>query len=688
MKDTYYLKNKESHSISIKNSLKFILFIALIVNSFFTNLNAQVNSNEVVTKFNKPTWWFGAAVAANLNQYRGSTQQLTDGLTSSVPFKNGNGIGLFAAPSIEYHPFDSRWGLILQAGYDNRSGDFDQVLSPCNCPRKLSAELAYISVEPMLRFAPLNSNFYLFGGPRIAFNVKKSFVYRQKNDPLNSDQTSIPDVVGDFSQVNNVIYSLQFGAGYDIYFTSLNDKPQFVVSPFISFQPYFGQDPRLIETWNNSTIRVGATIKFGRARDILLANTDLFNHNVPIISDVPTVKFSVYSPKNIVTEHRVREIFPLRNYVFFDLNSTEIPERYVLLTKSQVKNFKEEQLEVLIPKRLSGRSSRQMIVYYNVMNILGDRMDRMPQAKIKLIGASELGIQDGLLMAKSIQTYLHDIFGIDTSRIAIEGSLKPKLPSMEPSVTREIALHKEGDRRVSIESSTPGMLMEFQSGPDAPLKPIELNTVQIAPVDSYVTFNNEGGKNAFISWSIEVKNENGDIQYFGPFDKDKIAIPGKSLLGTRSEGKFKVTMIGLTKNDQIIRKDTTVKMVLWTPPKNDIAMRYSILYGYNNSKAIDIYQKYLIDIVIPKIPRNGKVLIHGYTDILGVEFYNVKLSEDRALDVFDIMSAALSKLGRTDVSFVIFGFGEDLNLVPFDNGTPEERFYNRTVIIDIITENK
>ena len=40
--------------------------------------------------------------------------------------------------------------------------------------------------------------------------------------------------------------------------------------------------------------------------------------------------------------------------------------------------------------------------------------------------------------------------------------------------------------------------------------------------------------------------------------------------------------------------------------------------------------------------------------------------------------------GRTDVKFEVYGFGEDQNLAQFGNDSPEERFYNRSVIIDII----
>jgi hypothetical protein len=41
---------------------------------------------------------------------------------------------------------------------------------------------------------------------------------------------------------------------------------------------------------------------------------------------------------------------------------------------------------------------------------------------------------------------------------------------------------------------------------------------------------------------------------------------------------------------------------------------------------------------------------------------------------------SLSKTGRTDVKFELDGSGENVNKAPFENKTPEERSYNRTVI--------
>ena len=423
---------------------------------------------------------------------------------------------------------------------------------------------------------------------------------------------------------------------------------------------------------------MGAAFKFGVGRKITMPPP------APMEVTDAKVRFSVTSPRNIPVERRVRETFPLLNYVFFNLGSTEIPEGYVLLAKSQVKDFKEDQLEVFAPKRLSGRSNREMAVYYNVLNILGDRLGKNPTATITLVGSSEKGPEDGKAMAESIKRYLVGIFDIDASRIGIEGRDKPKIPSEQPGATQELKLLREGDRRVSIESSSPAMLMEFQSGPDASLKPVEINAVQQAPFDSYVVFNAQGAEVAFSSWSLDIRDEKGRVQTFGPYTREQVRIPGKSILGDRPEGNYKVTMIGLTKNGKTVKNETSVHMVRWTPPQNEQGMRYSVVFDFNASNTVVMYEKYLTEIVTPKIPRNATVIVHGYTDIIGDAVHNQKLSLARANDVKSILESSLSKAGRSDVRFEVFGFGEDESLSPFENTFPEERFYNRTVLIDII----
>lgn len=209
-------------------------------------------------------WWFGTAVGANMNFYRGSTQELNSDLLSPAAFHNGSDAGLYFAALIEFHRPGTGWGTMLQVGYDDRTGTFNQEVTPCDCAVNLSTGLKYITVEPSLLIAPFKSNFYLYAGPRLAFNMDQSFnfIIVTHSDLYNQDTPL--SLNGDFSNMNKVILSMQIGAGYDFQFSQPKKKIQFIFSPFISFQPYFGQSPRSIETWNITTLRFGAAFKYSQ----------------------------------------------------------------------------------------------------------------------------------------------------------------------------------------------------------------------------------------------------------------------------------------------------------------------------------------------------------------------------------------------------------------------------------------
>lgn len=656
--------------------IKNIFTLTLIFIVQWVSIDAQ----ELV--FNRPSWWFGAVGAGNLNFYQGSTQQLTSRFSTPVPFTKGFGAGPYLAVTIEHYRPNTMLGFMLQGGYDNRMASFDPITTEQGHPTDLSTWLHYVTIEPSLRFAPFRSNFYLYGGPRFAFNTGRSFTYKQGISPAFPNDALQPDLKGDFSNIQKTIVSMQVGAGYDLFASARNQRTQYIISPFVAFHPTFGQAPRSTESWDVSTLRAGVALKIGCSKPGNIRSS-FGVLTPPVVDKIPDVQFTVLVPKNLPVIRRVREIFPLRNYIFFDIGSTEIPSRYKFLRRGEVKNFKEDQLDVRSPKTLSGRSDREMEVYYNVLNILGDRMQKSPSTTIKLVGSSELGPQDGRLLSLSVQKYLNEIFDIEVSRMVVEGRAKPKIPSEQTGATRELELLRAGDRRVSIESTSPILLMEFQSGPNTALKPVIIEVTQEAPLESYITVQAIGARAAFSSWYLEIEDKQGNIKKMGPFTNDRTRIPGKLILGTLSEGTYTMTMIGQMPNGRTMRKATEIHMTLWTPPENEQGTRYNILYEFNDAKAIKLYENYLREIVAPSIPKDAMVIVHGYTDIIGDATYNQTLSEARANDVKSILESSLAKVGRSDVKFEVFGLGEDEGLVPFDNTYPEGRFYNRTVLIDI-----
>ncbi len=429
-------------------------------------------------------------------------------------------------------------------------------------------------------------------------------------------------------------------------------------------------------------VNIGARFFLGGPKKAGMAVAELAPIPIPIDKGVD---FSVQAPKAVLINCRIKEIFPLRNEVFFDKGSTEIPNRYVLLSKSAASSFKETQLQQDQPENLSrGRASRQLVVYYNILNITGDRMYSNPQSTVTLIGSSDRNPAEGKIMAENVKNYLVDVYAIDPSRIKTEGRSKPIIPSEEPGATKDIVLLREEDRNVEIVSTSPELILEVGGG-NTCLKPVQIVGIQEDPLDSRVTFNVNGASESLTSWSLELTDELGKTQYYGPYTGDQAMVGAKSILGDNAQGNYNVVMQGKTKSGNTVRKESTFSLVKTTNVDfKQEGLRYSILFDFDKSKSISTYHDFLVNVVAPLIPANATVIIHGHTDIIGDEKYNMNLSQERAAGAQQILENALSNAGKTGVKFEIKAFGEDESNAPFENKLPEERFYNRTVIIDII----
>jgi outer membrane protein OmpA-like peptidoglycan-associated protein len=610
-----------------------------------------------------PTWWFGISGAANFNFYDGTTQRLNNSLIVPAAFHKGNGIRPYGSILMEYRPA-SIWGGMLNVAYDGRGGKFKDVVAPCNCPATLETNTSYVAIEPSVRLRVAASDLYFFAGPRVAFNITKDFSYTQLKQP-NTD--------AELSGMRNTILSGQVGVGYDLPVSSPNSTTKVTLSPFVSYHPYFGQDARNIESWSVTTVRAGVALKFGKA------------HKSPIrlpiaAASQPNVNFFVRAPKMVPLKRQVSETLPLLNAVFFDEASTEVPNRYVALTKNQASSFKEEQLQNEQSENMTGRSARQLNVYHNMLNILGDRMRSNPGTSISLTGASAKGPQDAKVLAESVKQYLVTAFGVNGSRIAVEARTKPLVPSEQPGGTKDLTLLRAEDRRVDIKSTSPELTMEVGGGM---MKPVKILALQIDPLDSHVVLNVDSAKQKLKSWSVNVTDAKGTVQHYGPFTRNQESVPGATILGSNTEGDYQVTMLGETKNGQSFKKESSVHLVR----QNQViekGMRYSIVFDFDKANSIASYDKFLTDVVSPLISDGSTVIIHGHTDVIGEDEYNQTLSESRAQQAQKIIENALLNLGRKNVKFEAYGFGKDISHSPFENDLPEDRFYNRTVIIDIV----
>ncbi|HSQ47903.1 MAG TPA: hypothetical protein VLM44_13410, partial [Lutibacter sp.] len=101
MKNKTNLNRESRFAVSLKQTLKGLVVGALIL----TGIDSPLQAQEVV-EYSRPSWYFGVAGGANFNFFDGSTQKLNDAFTPPTTFHKGTGIGLFLAPSIEFHKPD------------------------------------------------------------------------------------------------------------------------------------------------------------------------------------------------------------------------------------------------------------------------------------------------------------------------------------------------------------------------------------------------------------------------------------------------------------------------------------------------------------------------------------------------------------------------------------------------------
>lgn len=619
-------------------------------------------------------WWYGPYLGINVNLFSGTLHNLsaTDAsVANPTGFDAGSGLGLGLGGILEYNSGELLGGNVF-VGYDNRHINFDAKNATRDtltrrANEELSTGLAYITIEPNLRLNLGDRFFHLMIGPSFAINLSNGYDY-SFTDTANVVVTRSSDL----ANVRSFLVGGQIGIGYDFVVKGPNASPQILATPFAQFR--LGQgllDPPSGSTddYGANTIRVGLQVKFGTpsAPPVIIDDDDY------------TSGFSVRAPNVVTSSRRLQETFPLRNYIFFDAGSTALPERYKQLSPSEASSFREDQLirggsETGRNDPMMIRSRRQMEVYYNVLNIFADRMRRNPAAKITLSGAANGDADAGKKMAQNVKEYLVKAFGIDAGRITVEGKAMPTHRSGSGT--------SGGEDRKLLEAEN--YRVEISAQPQDLLQPVSIVSMQDEPIDNDIVLTVPNDERV-TSWRSEITERGGAPQMFGPFTNRSVArIDSKKLLGSKNEARYAAKAIILWKDG----KETTsgeedFRLVRSDEEEEESGTRYSILFEFDESKTVETYRDFLVKTVAPAIPDGASVIIHGHTDVSGEPDYNAKLAQRRCDAAREILQAELTRLNRK-ATFDSYGFGEDERRSPFNNTLPEQRYYNRTVVIEVV----
>jgi len=575
----------------------------------------------------------------------------------------GTGFGGYGGVLAEYNTGDII-GVHFRIGYDDRRATIS------NGGRDWATRLTYISFESGLRVNLASPDFALTVGPFISHNLTKSFDYT----PAQTEGAiAISD--GELQQVKPTTFGLWGGVSYDIGLNQPGSGLQWYLTPFFEGSWMIDQktastptQDNLADVWSTVSVRAGLQLKLGSAPVPPTPPTE------PVLSEaLPVVDVSLRTPPAGIIEARMlTEYFPLRNYIFFDKGTTRISSRYVTLRPAEAANFDEHALEAAPGTGGDAqmtRSQRQMRAYYNALNIYGERLAANPSVTLRLIGSAP-DERDAVAMAESVKRYLVSTFSIDASRIATAGQTRaPNASGTRVTPKDDLPMVAEENLRVEIVPSDPSILA-----------PVEIRSVQQEPGDNDLVLNVRTDS-PVMRWTARVVGD-GAVKELGPYYGPIQRIDAKELLHGRDRGSYVATVTMLMQNGRTVVKDVPFKLFKSGAPAAE-GQRYSILFEYDDSKTVQTYEEFLRTTVAPQIPDGSTVYIHGHTDIIGEEGHNQDLSSARGASAESVLRDELRKLGR-NVTFDTFGFGEDQFRAPFANTTPEGRYYNRTVIVDIV----
>ena len=152
----------------------------------------------------------------------------------------------------------------------------------------------------------------------------------------------------------------------------------------------------------------------------------------------------IAEPVVAIENIRVTDVSPTLNYVFYDDGQSELPDRYnKFSTQSETRGY----------SLASFYKLDALGIHYEILNIIGKRLQDHPASKITLTGTRSFH-SDGdsvnsnnlsLQRAANMSRYLEDVWGIGASRMKVKSRALPEQPSDESTVTGQ-----QENRRVEI----------------------------------------------------------------------------------------------------------------------------------------------------------------------------------------------------------------------------------------------
>jgi outer membrane protein OmpA-like peptidoglycan-associated protein len=677
------------------------LKILIIIASFIS----VIQSVPMMSQTEQKPLMLGIFGAGTLNMHTGSFGT-SEGILDCGNFSKANTLGWQAGNVMDY-PLFGNFALSGRLFYYDARGKFNsdgptypQVYLGQNSyatlytQQTLETTLDYVVIEALAKYSFTNV-FYAALGPSLGYATRA--MYNQSEHIVSpvgltytNGESTRKIIAGNFDETAGRNRLLRIGAqlalGADI---PLRDW--LYLNPEIGYTFGFTNIISGFD-WKVNTLKAGIGLKFTLGKPEVIIKEIKEPEKPQQIKETPIaavlpMPMAALQGKNkladgsllnyaviLVSDELVNDIIPILPYIFFASNSNTIPERYYMINPGETSSFNESNLKDSV-----------IGVYHNVLNIVGDRMNRYPNSKLTITGCTD-PLDDNtnnanLAMSRAsvCKDYLTTVWKIDGNRINILSRALPEIPS-----SRNENDGREENRRAELFSDDSRVLEPVR---------INLRTSQIEP-ESIILYPNTQLKESVKSSELSIK----DLNQNALFSKSSEAAPNDEITWNFNKEEIAKLSAIDTKNNFVnaelrllamngqsvlsslqipIRRQISSRMFTGNLVKNVVVERYNVIFFDFDKPRISRFNEYVIPFVQQKMRTNSSVSITGYTDRLGPENHNLELSKQRADAITDAIKKRIIP-EKIDCQ----GVGETLI---YNNDIPEGRFYNRTVIIEIST---
>ncbi|MEY3386382.1 MAG: hypothetical protein RIR53_1193 [Bacteroidota bacterium] len=526
---------------------------------------------------------------------------------------------------------------------------------------------SYVDISPQFEFYGLfgESALYPFVGldlsVPLAATTSQSAVLTAANSTVTQkleDQRDIPEFSTRAALLAGMGYTFTYGAT--------------VIQPFISYA---------LPLTNLSAAAAFTPTNFGQLR--LGVNLSIgFTDVKPVVSSKPVLTGGIDKITGFrggdrevqvstidVEDVRYNEMFPLVPYIF-------CPEGGLPGDADQTTSFGSVSGEF----QVGSLPLDAFEVNRNVLNIIASRMKMLPQATLTITGTADGRSEKsakGLPQSRAdwTKSYLVGTCGIEGSRIITRTTPIPDKPSA-PNDPDGIA----ENRRIELSSNVPDVLSPVV---------IAAENQRVANFDVVMFYPSLVG-DTVRTWNMTISQAGRVLRELSGTNlpqKLSWSIRPNELSAAQVPVDYELVMRNVDADSVVVAGSIPVEYVSSVRKKTEnladkTVDKYSlILFDFDDAELTPDNIRTLEAMVLPNIRSNSKVNIIGYTDRIGNDSYNEKLSRERA-EAVRVFLAARAK----DATYSVNGVGEATEV--FSNATPLGRQLSRTVQVIVETPNR